>query len=252
MPCLDLSFPVPLIRLAETDSTSRYLTMLCGKDDIEEFTLVVSDFQTNGRGQQGNCWEAERGKNLLFSFVLYPFFLEAQNQFLLSQIIALSIKEELDNFASGFSVKWPNDIYWEEQKIGGILIENDLAGNRIQRSIVGVGININQAKFHSFALRPVSLMQITGKQTELLPVLANLMKRYISYYEWLRRGETNAIAERYRQSLFRKEGLHPYADKDGEFIARIVRVKPEGALILEDDEGKRREYIFKEVNFVGF
>ncbi|KAA6306643.1 Bifunctional ligase/repressor BirA, partial [termite gut metagenome] len=136
------SFPVPLIHLTEADSTSRYLTALCEQNRIEEFTVVLSDFQTAGRGQQDNSWEAEKGKNLLFSFVLYPSFLEARNQFLLSQIIALSVKEELDEWASGFSVKWSNDIYWENKKICGILIENDLTGSRIERSIVGIGLNI--------------------------------------------------------------------------------------------------------------
>ncbi|KAA6312566.1 Bifunctional ligase/repressor BirA, partial [termite gut metagenome] len=156
MPCFDASFPVPLIRLEETDSTSRYLTTLCEHNEVEEFTIVLSHFQTAGRGQREHSWKSEAGKNLLFSMALYPSFLEVRNQFLLSQIMSLSMKEGLGEFASGFSLKWPNDIYWEEKKIGGMLIENDLVGNRIRRSIVGIGININQEKFHPSLPNPVS------------------------------------------------------------------------------------------------
>lgn len=241
------AFPVPLIRLPETDSTIHYLSALCERDNVKEFTTVVCDYQTSGRGQQGSSWESEGGKNLMFSFVLYPEFLEARKQFLLSQLISLSIKEELDEFAEGFSVKWPNDIYWKDKKICGTLIENDLISSRIERSIAGIGININQETFHSSAPNPVSLTQITGNRYELLPILANIMKRCMRYYELLRQGDTAYIMERYEQSLFRKEGMHPYSDKDGEFSARMVRVKPEGILVLEDEAGREREYAFKEV-----
>jgi BirA family biotin operon repressor/biotin-[acetyl-CoA-carboxylase] ligase len=250
MPWFDASFPVPLIRLAETDSTSRYLTTLCEQNDVEEFTIVLSRFQTAGRGQRKHSWESEAGKNLLFSMALYPSFLEARNQFLLSQLIALSMKEGLEEFASGFSLKWSNDIYWEEKKIGGMLIENDLAGSRIRRSIVGVGMNINQEKFHSFLPNPVSLTQITGQQYDLLPVLERLVRRCMHYYALLRKGETTLIAQRYCQSLFRREGMYPYADKDGEFVAKFVRIAQGGTLVLEDQSGRQREYAFGEVRFL--
>jgi BirA family biotin operon repressor/biotin-[acetyl-CoA-carboxylase] ligase len=247
MPYPDTPFPVPLIRLAEADSTNRYLTALCEQGRIEEFTIVLSDFQTAGRGQQETTWEGERGKNLLFSVVLYPS-LEVRSQFLLSQIIALSVKEELDEWASGFSVKWPNDIYWEDKKISGILIENNLNGSRIERSIAGIGLNINQKEFHSSAPNPVSLTQITGREHDLLSILGKITKRYIRYYEQLRQGKQETVAERYRQSLFWKEGLHPYADAHGTFTARIVRVNPNGSLVLQDESGRERGYTFKEVS----
>ncbi|KAA6350075.1 Bifunctional ligase/repressor BirA [termite gut metagenome] len=250
MPCFDASFPVPLIRLEETDSTSRYLTTLCEHNDVEEFTIVLSCFQTAGRGQREHSWESEAGKNLLFSLALYPSFLEVQNQFLLSQVVSLSMKEGLEEFASGFSIKWPNDIYWGKKKIGGMLIENDLTGSRIRRSIVGVGININQEKFYSFVSNPVSLTQITGNRYDLLSVLESLVRRCIYYYGLLRKGETNLVAQRYCQSLFRREGMYPYADKDGEFVAKFVRIEQIGTLVLEDQCGKQRKYAFGEVRFL--
>ena len=109
----------PVIALDETDSTNRYLNGLCTgtKESFPEFTTVTAEYQTAGKGQRGNSWESERGKNLLFSFVLYPDFLEANRQFVLSQIVALAVKETLEPTAEGFSIKWPNDIYWNDRKI---------------------------------------------------------------------------------------------------------------------------------------
>lgn len=116
MPSPDMSFPVPLIHISETNSTNSYLQTLCAKQQgVAAFTTVVADFQTSGRGQRGNSWESEPKKNLLFSFVLFPDFLEARRQFLISQIVSLAIKEELDSYADDFSIKWPNDIL-ERQK----------------------------------------------------------------------------------------------------------------------------------------
>lgn len=246
----------PLVRLDETDSTNRYLTRLCDAhpDSVPELTTVIADYQTAGKGQRGNSWEAERGKNLLFSFVLYPTFLEARRQFVLSQLISLAIKEELAQQSAGFSIKWPNDIYQEEGKICGILVEHDLCGNRLARSVCGVGININQEHFLSDAPNPVSLCQVTGRQHDRAQVLEGIMLRITAYYRQLQADTTGhfagELADRYAQSLFRREGFHPYADKRGIFRARLVRVEADGQLVLEDETGEIRRYWFKEVAYV--
>lgn len=244
------SFPVPLIRVEETNSTNNYLQALCDERKVEEFTTVVADFQTSGRGQRGNSWESEPGENLLFSFVVFPEFLEARRQFLLSQIVSLAIKEELDNYVADISIKWPNDIYWREKKICGMLIENDLMGRHISQSIAGIGININQKAFYSPAPNPVSLRQITGKEYDIFEILGNVMARVQSYYKLLREDDTAIIATRYEKSLFRKEGMHRYRDANGEFLARILSVEPEGRLILEDEMQRKRGYMFKEVEYL--
>ena len=172
-------FPVPLIILPETDSTNNYLTQLCNEQQsaVREFTTVIAERQTAGKGQRGNSWESEDCRNITFSFVLYPTFIEARRQFILSQIVSLSIKEELDQWTEGISIKWPNDIYWNEKKICGILIENDLSGHHIGRSISGIGVNINQDVFRSNAPNPISLKQITGKDHDRYLILANIMER---------------------------------------------------------------------------
>lgn len=244
------TFPVPLIHIRETNSTINYLQAVCNSQKAEELTTVVADFQTCGRGQRGNSWEAEPGKNLLFSFVLYPDFLEARHQFLISQIISLSIKEELDTCTPDISIKWPNDIYWKDKKICGILIENNLMGQTISQSIAGIGININQEVFHSLAPNPVSLQQITGKQYRMLDILGNMMHRVRTYYDLLRKDETVFITNRYQNALFRKEGFHRYKDSDGDFSARIIGIEPDGKLILEDETLMKRGYMFKEVEYI--
>lgn len=240
--------PINIIRIAETDSTNRYLAILCAEQQPPELTTILADYQTSGRGQRGNSWEAERGKNLLFSTVLRPSFLEAKKQFLISQIISLSIKEELDNYGEGFSIKWPNDIYWHEKKICGMLIENDLIGNYISQSISGIGININQDRFYSTAPNPVSLKQITEKSQEPELILRSVLNRIAKYYVELRAGETTEITKRYHRSLFRRDGMHPYIDSSGQFTAELIGVAPEGNLILRDENGTERRYAFKEVS----
>lgn len=249
MPSPD-KFPVPLIHINETDSTNNHLQALCRQQQVEEFTTVIADFQTSGRGQRGNSWESEPCANLLFSFVLFPHFLEARRQFLISQIISLAIKEELDTYAADISIKWPNDIYWKDKKICGMLIENDLMGRNISRSIAGIGININQEEFHSSAPNPVSLRQITGKQYDRFEIGKNIMLRVRSYYDLLQKGHATLIAYQYEKSLFRKEGMHLYKDVNGEFAARILCVEPEGRLILEDERQTKRGYMFKEVEYI--
>lgn len=109
-----MNYPDP-IRLEETVSTNSYLADLCRKASVTELTSVYTDFQTAGRGQRGNSWESEAGKNLLFSFVVYPDFLEARRQFFLSQVTAIALQEVLSQYAKDITIKWPNDIYWRDK-----------------------------------------------------------------------------------------------------------------------------------------
>lgn len=254
-PCPD-TFPFPLVALDETDSTNRYLSQLCNdlQETVAELTTVTAEFQTAGKGQRGNTWEAEAGKNLLFSFVLYPVFLKARQQFILSQIVSLAIKEELSRWSDDITIKWPNDIYWKERKICGILIENDLTGQNIRRCISGIGININQEIFRSDAPNPVSLKQVTGEEHNRNEILAHILKRIEAYYQKIQSEEAasfmNEINIRYARSLFRRRGFHPYQDANGRFLARLLRVEPDGRFVLEDENGKEREYLFKEVQYM--
>ncbi|MBQ8501674.1 MAG: biotin--[Bacteroides sp.] len=249
-------FPYPLVALQETESTNLYLTRLCRdlQDSVLPFTTVSAEFQTAGKGQRGNSWEAESGKNLLFSVVCYPTMLHARRQFILSQIVSLAIKEELECRVDEVSIKWPNDIYWRDKKICGILIENELCGTQIGRSICGIGLNVNQEVFRSNAPNPVSLKQITGREHNRHELLLAIVQRIATAFRQLA-GETgehyvDGLSVRYARSLFRRRGYHPYRDAGGVFQARLLRVEADGRLVLEDESGRERTYLFKEVQYI--
>ena len=186
-----------IIRLEETTSTNNYLRGLVGKESLPEGSIVVTEYQTAGRGQVGNTWESEPGKNLMFSIILYPDFLPANRQFLISQIAALSVKETLDAYVDGITVKWPNDIYWRDKKICGMLIENDLTGHSLYCSVIGIGININQREFLSDALNPVSLVQITGREYDREEILNSFLKRLYDRYLGLLQEKEEEIRSAY-------------------------------------------------------
>ena len=230
-------------------STNTHLiNLLASGEPLEEFTVVLTDEQTSGRGQGTNRWSSQGGKNLTFSTLLLPD-LDAREHFFLNMCVSLGIRDTVEKYTDGVQVKWPNDIYWKDKKICGTLIENDLTGIHISRSISGTGVNLNQERFISDAPNPVSLFQITGQRYDRKEILHQLMERVAHYYTLLKNGETELIASRYQDVLYRKEGFYPYTDKDGSFRARICGIEPSGALILEDESGKRREYMFKEVSF---
>lgn len=214
------------------------------------FTVVVTEEQTAGRGQQGNSWEAERGKNILFSLLCHPDFVRASKQFLLSQCMALAIRNALAVHVEGVMVKWPNDIYVGDKKISGTLIECDLMGKSIANCIIGTGVNINQEVFVSDAPNPTSLKLLTGREYDKEEVLADIIRRFAELYDRLVQGEEEAIRKEYMQCLYRKEGMHEYEDVRGRFMAEIAGVEPTGHLLLKFENGNTVRYEFKEVKFV--
>ena len=250
-PCPE-TFPYPLIALDETDSTNRYISQLCNElqESVAELTTVTAEFQSAGKGQRGNTWEADKGKNLLFSFVLYPTFLEARRQFILSQIVSLSIKEELDRWSDEITIKWPNDIYWRDKKICGILIENDLSGHFIGRSISGIGININQDEFHSDAPNPVSLYQITGRTYKIEKILDEFTEAFGKRYTDTFTNSSDRIHKEYIAALYRNDGVYPFYSDGNIFHASIADVELDGHLLLSTESGEKKRFAFKEVSFL--
>lgn len=244
---------IPIEKMEETLSTNDHLAQLCRHNKAEEFYTVVTNYQTDGKGQRGNTWEAERGKNILFSIVIYPTALEAKNQFYLSMLTAVSIVAALEKYTDGFSIKWPNDIYWKDRKICGILIENELEGKYLSQSIVGIGLNINQEHFRSSAPNPVSLFQIVGKGIDREEIFGKIIHAILSGYKALESNQhelSEALHHLYRKHLYRKNGLHLYRDKDGDFLAEIHNVGTDGCLYLKDEKDMIRKYAFKEVAYV--
>ena len=236
-----------ILWLKETDSTNNHLRRLLDKEQLPEGSLVVTDFQTAGKGQVGNSWESEAGENLMFSILLYPDFIPANRQFLISQIASLSVKETLDAYTDFIQVKWPNDIYWKDRKICGMLIENDLSGQLLYCSIIGIGLNLNQSLFRSNAPNPISLTQITGKKYDREEVLNRFLRIFFQYYCLLLQEKEEEVRIAYMQALYHGEGYHRYRDGQGQFEARIQAIEPTGHLILQLRDGEQRRYAFKEV-----
>ena len=233
-----------LIHLAETDSTNRYGRELT-VENAQEPVVVWTDYQTAGRGCGANTWESERGQNLLFSVVLSPRGIAASRQFLISMAVSVAIRSVVaDVVGRGVSIKWPNDIYVADRKLCGILIENQLSGSLIRRSIVGVGLNVNQQRFLSDAPNPVSLSQLTGRTYDREPILTSIVMRFLHQ---LTDPQTPA---RYREHLYRKGLTASYRDGQGEFLARLADVADDGRLLLVDTAGRPRTYAFKEVQFI--
>ena len=231
--------------IKQTTSTNELLWKMVRENALPEGYVVYTDFQTVGKGQIGNSWESEIGKNILFSMVLFPQKVPTDQLFLISQIISLAIKKVLDSYLEGVVVKWPNDIYWKNQKLGGILIENSFQANKV-KTVVGIGINVNQKNFVSDAPNPVSLSQIIGKSVNRKKLLTLITEKIQEIYLEL---NVDKIRLEYAESLYRKDGFHSYCANEEAFQAKIVAVHPDGKLELETSTGEYRSYYFKEVQF---
>ena len=243
------NFKTKFLNLDETVSTNDYLRSYT-PGDKEEMTVVSANYQTGGRGQGTNKWESEEGQNLLFSILLHPNWLAIGRQFVMSMAEAMAIKEVLDEYTDGITVKWPNDIYYKDYKIGGTLIETKISSGHINDFIIGTGLNINQEVFRSDAPNPISLKMITGKTENPEKILKKIIEKFDENVEILRNGGYGEIAEMYHACIYRRDGFHKYRDKDGEFEAAFVEVEDSGRLILRDHEGVIRDYMFKEVEFI--
>jgi BirA family biotin operon repressor/biotin-[acetyl-CoA-carboxylase] ligase len=239
---------IKTIRFKETDSTSRYLREYVPAEG-EDMTIAVADFQTAGQGMGTNTWESEPGQNLLFSILVHPVMLPVNRQFLLSMAEAVALQETLSRYTDGITIKWPNDIYWHDQKISGTRIDTSLSSHGIKNFILGTGIDVNQREFHSDAPNPVSLRQILGHDVDRDELLNRVTDSFMKYYGMIVGGDYTDIAALYHQSLYRAHGFHSYSDADGDFEAAIVEVEDDGHLILRDREGMIRSYEFKEIKF---
>ncbi len=239
-----------IIYLKEVESTNHHLSYLLRKKSLPEGSIVLTDFQSAGKGQANNSWESEKGKNLTFSIVLYPSIITASNQFIISQVISLAIIDSLKDKIKNTSIKWPNDIYVEDKKIGGILIENIIAGNNIESSVIGIGLNVNQTIFHSNAPNPISLKQLINSDSDLKLLLKEIIGNIFVRYNEVFEKPKNIISEKYFSCLYMKDTICRYKSKKEIFKARIKEVKPSGELTLEKIDGGTETYWYKEVKLI--
>lgn len=237
--------------VAKTNSTNTLLKELIAKGEWPEGEkYLYAGYQTAGRGQTGNGWESEEGKNLLCSILLPP----RKNLFGLNVAVSVAVRRLL---GEEFTIKWPNDIYWKDQKVAGILIENAIIGNEVKYSIAGIGVNVNQSEFKSDAPNPISLKQIYGTDFVVDELMHDL-------YAEVQRTLKTDVWEEYKAHLYRREGYWPFVEREvstaptmnagketeGIFMARIVDVLPTGEIVLQDQQEKKRIYHFKQIRYV--
>ena len=245
---VDRIFPESqIIRVRQTASTNSCLQHLSEQKKLPEGAIVVTDNQTCGRGTGCNSWESETSANVCMSIILYPTSTPASEQFILSKVISLAVYDFLsEHLHKGVSVKWPNDIYVDDKKISGILIENYICGDYITKTIAGIGININQEHFLSDAPNPVSLRQITGKtysiENCLQTIRYNIAKRYSMAKE-----TPVKIHSEYLQHLYRFGKLCQYSANGVIFSAIITGVNMYGMLEMKTSNGVRKTFGFKEL-----
>lgn len=220
-----------------THSTSTLLKQLAAEGNPPDF--IYAGFQTAGRGQTGNSWESEEGKNLLCSILLPP----DKNLYFLNIAVGVALVRVI---GEAFTIKWPNDIYWQDKKIAGILIENAIIGNEIKYSIAGIGLNVNQTDFHSDAPNPISLRQIYG--TEF--AIDQLMNQVLEAVNKVLNEPEEDVWAYYKAHLYRREGFWPFEDQNGTFEACIENVLPTGEIVLRDQQGKERKYHFKQIRYI--
>lgn len=233
--------------IRQTNSTNRLMqTML----DREDGFYIVTDYQSEGRGQVENVWESERGQNILVSILLHPHIATSQ-QFRLAMLTGLAVVEAMDtHFHSHFQIKWPNDIYYKDKKLGGILIENRLEQGQVKDSIIGLGLNINQTTFVSDAPNPISLKQITGKEEDRESVLQAVLERLHALQPLLEDAREQELKQRYIARLYRRSGWHEYEDATGRFRAEWVGLGKAGEWIVKTEQGEERTYLLKQIKFI--
>ena len=231
-------------------STNTHAFSLLKNSLLPEGTVIHTNFQAAGRGQAGNSWESEDGKNLLFSIILYPSTLNPADQFYLSMSVSLGICDFLDGFFPGSKIKWPNDIYVNNDKIAGILIESAILSDTISHSVAGIGLNVNQVKFFSDAPNPVSISMLTGHACDLSKCLSMLLDALDKRYKELITGNLEDLKTRYISRLFRYNEWSYFSDSEGRFKGRIAGIGDYGFIRIEKTGGEISEYGFKEVEFI--
>lgn len=266
---------IKIIELEEVDSTNRFLHDYDGEEG-ELMTVAVARRQSAGRGQGENSWESEDGKNLTFSVKCRPVGVPANSQYVLLEAMALAVREtlakEVETVRSwsmledydfmfgrsvasgtdcrGFTIKWPNDIYWDDLKISGTLSECEVSSKGVRSCIIGTGINVNQREFLSDAPNPISLSQIMRRNIPLKRVFSGVLDGFAGYLAMVNAGEYDELKREYMSVLYRRNGSYGYRDAEGDFYARIEDVDRNGHLLLRRDDGRLSEYEFKEVKFI--
>jgi len=240
-----------IIKLNATSSTNAFLKDLLLTKNVKDFTVVVANKQTTGRGQMGTNWISEEGKNLTFSLLKKEILLDVSRQFELNMKVSLAIFDALSELnIPNLSIKWPNDILSANQKICGILIENILSGSKIQLSVIGIGLNVNQLLFDDLP-KVASLKLIKGVSFNLDEVLHAILLKLEVGLKNFNITSYKELSEAYQKRLFRINKPSTFKNINGEtFMGFIKGISQEGKLqvLLEDDI--LEEFALKEIQLL--
>lgn len=233
----------------ELSSTNSYALEAIKRKELNEGAVIYADYQNLGKGQQGNKWESEKAKNLLMSLMVCPK-VKVENRFLISQCVALGIKNYLDSLSVGVvQIKWPNDILVNRQKIAGILIENMIEGAEINTSVIGIGLNVNQLQFSNFKRKATSLSLLLNIDFIIYEVMTEMLAQIKQQFIDLDAMGKSYIQTHYLQNLYGfKESLN-FEDFQGKFRGRIAHIDPDGMLQLWRN-GRLCAYDLKEIQFI--
>lgn len=240
-----------LVIIPKVDSTNNFLKQsLSNSTPLPEGTVIMAEAQYAGRGQQQQGWHAEPGMNLTFSILFKPFFLPIRRQFDLVRAISIGVTEVIKSIVGAdVRIKWPNDIYFQDRKLGGILIENIIQGSQIKNAIVGIGLNVNQTIFPDNLPNPISIKEILQKEYDLKSLIAELCNGIEPYYLLLKAGNTALIQSAYLNNLYRLGEMHRFKVNDQVLLGMITGVSPEGLLQVKTG-GEIREYDLKSIKFL--
>ncbi|MFT2008356.1 biotin--[acetyl-CoA-carboxylase] ligase [Pontibacter sp. 13R65] len=229
-------------------STNTEAHQLLIKNEATEGCVVLTAQQTQGRGQRGNSWEADPGKNITLSVILSPTFLSVRQQFYLNMAVSLAVLDLVrEQGLEKTQVKWPNDLYFEDSKIGGILIENTIHSHNLQHSIVGIGLNVNQTNFSSPLAS--SLAAVLQQEVPLEQVTCRLLELLEKRYLELRADRLAKLKFDYLQGLYRYQESHTFVVAGEQVQGQIQGVTEEGRLAVEINR-ELRYFGFKEISFV--
>jgi len=234
-----------LVFVPDCHSTNSLAMDLGQRAATAEGTVVITDNQYSGRGQRGNLWISEPGKNLTFSIFLKPN-IRPDQQFILTQVVALAVADYIRSKTLGVKIKWPNDILVNEKKICGILIESSLSGAMVQFVIAGVGVNINQAVFQN--PRATSLKLETGKEFNLNSELHELLHALEVRFLQLREGSATKLQQDYLHGLYRLGEQHEFKSGPELFQGSIESVDEQGRLQVKIG-ATTKAFNLKEISF---
>jgi BirA family biotin operon repressor/biotin-[acetyl-CoA-carboxylase] ligase len=241
------------LHLPSVDSTNNYAKNYIAKSSPIDGTVILADAQFAGRGQSGNIWLSEAGKNLTFSIIYQTSFLPATEQFYLNMAVSLGISAAVATVLHPVSdaavkIKWPNDIYVKDCKIAGILIENTISGMHLKHSVIGIGQNVNQEQFQD-GINATSLQNLTKQNQDINTVLSQVLVSVEKYFLLLKERKFERLKSEYLEHLYRYNIVSTYRKDETSFTGKIIGVDATGNLQMETENGLL-QFGFKEISFV--